>query len=714
MSGAQGRIVHVRCSIRKVMQPIQRVAIVGAGNMGSGIAQKTAQEEFDVQMVDREQQWVDRGQGIIRDFLSEAVERRIFSPAQVDAIQGRITGVVGVENTAVDTDLVIEAVFEDFDIKAAVFATLDAACGPETILASNTSSLSVNALAEATGRADRFVGLHFFYHPAKNRLVEVIPAASSSPETIEKVVQYCKMLGKVVIVCGDRPGFVVNRFFVPWLNEACLLLEEGVATAAQIDAAARKAFRIGLGPFGLMNLTGPPIALHSTDYLAEQLHTPRYTGAQNLRDLIEANEQWDISGDETYTAEQYASVAERLYGVVFGVAAQIVEEGICTMEDVDRGAKVGLRWARGPFEMMNRVGIQEAHRMASAYADLSAETDPQRAWTVPAFFTDQANAGEAWNFSYVDTTIEAGVATLTINRPEAMNALNETVVNQLSAALDTVNADDSVHTIVLDGAGKAFVAGADVKFFVDKIRADAIPDIVTFTANGHVMLDKLESSSKTTIALTTGLALGGGLELALACDYRIGTRRTQFRFPETSIGIYPGLGGSQRPARICGIPAARWSVLAGNFMDAQTGHDLGLLTHLVDVAAVDGCVSELVSAGKPANKYPGAPSNPASAVATFATSFYSDANMGAIMQGTCPIGFNAEEKGVARQLKSLARAAPIALNMASNLIDATSSTTLEVGLQMELDHLTEIFSTEDSLEGLSALIEGRKPGYRNA
>jgi len=696
------------------MQPIQRVAIVGAGNMGSGIAQKTAQEEFDVQMVDREQQWVDRGQGIIRDFLSEAVERRIFSPAQVDAIQGRITGVVGVENTAVDTDLVIEAVFEDFDIKAAVFATLDAACGPETILASNTSSLSVNALAEATGRADRFVGLHFFYHPAKNRLVEVIPAASSSPETIEKVVQYCKMLGKVVIVCGDRPGFVVNRFFVPWLNEACLLLEEGVATAAQIDAAARKAFRIGLGPFGLMNLTGPPIALHSTDYLAEQLHTPRYVGAQNLRDLIEANEQWDVSGDETYTEQQYASVAERLYGVVFGVAAQIVEEGVCTMEDVDRGAKVGLRWARGPFEMMNRVGIQEAHKMASAYADLSAESDPQRAWAVPAFFTAQANAGDAWNFSYVDTTIEAGVATLTINRPEAMNALNETVVNQLNAALETVNADESVHTIVLDGAGKAFVAGADVKFFVDKIRADAIPDIVTFTANGHAMLDKLESSSKTTIALPTGLALGGGLELALACDYRIGTRRTQFRFPETSIGIYPGLGGSQRPARICGIPAARWSVLAGNFMDAQTGHDLGLLTHLVDVAAVNGCVSQLASAGKPANKYPGAPANPASAVATFATSFYSDANMGAIMQGTCPEGFDAEEKGIARQMKSLARAAPIALNMASNLIDATSTTTLAVGLQMELDQLTDIFSTEDSLEGLSALIEGRKPGYRNA
>ena len=694
------------------MQPIQRVAIVGAGNMGSGIAQKTAQEEFDVQMVDREQQWVDRGQGIISNFLSEAVERRIFSPAQVEAIESRITGVVGVENTAIDTDLVIEAVFEDFDIKTAVFNTLDKACGPDTILASNTSSLSVNALAEATGRPDRFVGLHFFFHPAKNRLVEVIPAHASSPETVEKVVQYCKMLGKVVIVCADRPGFVVNRFFVPWLNEACLLMEEGVATATQIDAAARKAFRIGLGPFGLMNLTGPPIALHSTDYLSEQLHTPRYNGAQNLRDLIEANEHWSIEGDESYSEEQYTVISERLYGVVFGVAAQIVDEGVCSMEDVDRGAKVGLRWARGPFEMMNKVGVAASSRMAQAYADLAAETDPARAWNVPQFFVDQGDKN--WDFSYIDTSIDQGIATVTINRPEAMNALNETVVSQLGDALDLVNADDSVHTIVLDGAGKAFVAGADVKFFVDKIRADAIPDIVEFTANGHVVLDKLESSSKTTVALTTGLALGGGLELALACDYRIGTRRTQFRFPETSIGIYPGLGGSQRPARICGIPAARWAVLAGNFMDASTAADLGLLTHLVDVSGVSSCVAELAMNGKPANKYPGQPAQPESAVAAFATSFFADENMVDLMVGNCPGGFDSADRNVSRQLKSLSRTAPIALSMASALIDESANTNLSEGLQLELDRLTEIFSTADSLEGLSALVEGRKPTYSNA
>ena len=696
------------------MEPIQRVAIVGAGNMGSGIAQKSAQEEFDVQMVDREQQWVDRGQGIIANFLSEAVDRRIFTEQQVSEIKGRITGVVGVENTAENTDLVIEAVFEDFDIKTAVFETLDAACGENTILASNTSSLSVNALAEATGRPDRFVGLHFFYHPAKNRLVEVIPAKSTSQQTIDRVVQYCKMLGKVVIVCGDRPGFVVNRFFVPWLNEACLLLEEGHGTAAQIDAVARKAFRIGLGPFGLMNLTGPPIALHSTDYLAEQLATPRYNGADNLRELVNEGHMWAIEDEESYSESQYEAISRRLYGVVFGVAAQIVAEGVCSMEDVDRGAKVGLRWARGPFELMNKVGVKNSYEMAEDYLTLCKDEVGNSNWNLPEFFATQASDNADWNFSYVDTQIENGIATVTINRPEAMNALNETVIHQLGLAIDTINANDDVHTIVLDGAGKAFVAGADVKFFVDKIRSDSIDEIVEFTSNGHKVLNAVENSTKTTIALTTGLALGGGLELALCCDYRIGTRRTQFRFPETSIGIYPGLGGSQRPARISGIPLARWAVLGGNFMSAQVAYDIGLLTHLVDIADVDDVANNCSEKGKPSNKYQGQPNDSESSVVKFATDFYSDANLPVLLSGGCPEGYDIEDKTISRQLKNLKYTAPIALSMASELIDITANTTLSEGLESELSKLTDIFSTRDALEGLSALIEGRRATYNNS
>lgn len=674
--------------------------------MGSGIAQKSAQELYDVQMVDREAQWVERGQKIIADFLAEAIERRIFRPAEVDAIKSRVRSVVGTENVDPTTDLVIEAVFEDFDVKTAVFATLDEVCDEHTILASNTSSLSVNELAEATRRPDRFVGLHFFFHPAKNRLIEIIPAESTSAATLSAVEQYCKTMGKVVIVCKDRPGFVVNRFFVPWLNEACLLLDEGVGTMAQIDAVARDAFRIGLGPFALMNLTGPTIALHATDYLAEQLDTVRYTGAASLRELVSSGEMWQI-GDETEPGEEASRVIrERLLGQVFAVSAQIVEEDICSKEDVDRGAKVGLRWARGPFELANRLGVGEAVRMAEAYSDLAG-------FELPEWF---ANLSGPMQFSLVDVVVEGGVATVRLNRPEAMNALNETLVAQLGSALDELNAREDVSTIILEGAGKAFVAGADVKFFVDKIRADAISDIYDFTAFGHEVLGKLENSDKITIALTTGLALGGGLELALACDYRIGTRRTQFRFPETSIGIYPGLGGTQRTPRICGIEAARFAILAGNFLDAGSAAALGLLTHLVEASDVASTVDELVESGKPTDKYPAAPADSTHPTTAFALAFYSNENMATLAAGECPEGFDAADKMVSRQLKSLSRTAPIALALASELLDGAVETgdDLDAGLALELAGLTELFGTADALEGLSALIESRRPTYQNA
>ncbi len=686
------------------MGPIEKVAIIGAGNMGSGIAQKSAQERFEVQMVDREQEWVDRGHGIVSEFLKEAEKRRIFNSNQVEQIKSRITGVVGTENVDPSTDLVIEAVFEDFDVKRAVFETLNDVCDSHTILASNTSSLSVDKLASSTGRPDRFVGLHFFYHPAKNRLVEVIPAAESSERSVKLVEQYCKSMGKVVIVCKDRPGFVVNRFFVPWLNEACRLLEEGVGSTAQIDSVARSAFNIGMGPFALMNLTGPPIALHSTDYLAKQLDTPRYIGTDSLRNLVEGGRLWEITDDEECDDATNRIISERLLGQVFSVSAQIVEEEVCSMEDVDRGAKVGLRWAKGPFEIANEIGVSEASRMAVNYSQMAGIE-------LPRWFSDRK---EEFEFSHVDLTVEGEIARVRLNRPEAMNALNVSLVSQLGEIVDEINSRGSISTVVFEGAGKAFVAGADVKFFVDKLREDSFRDIYEFTSDGHDVLNSIERCEKTTIALTTGLALGGGLELALSCDYRIGTRRTQFRFPETSIGIYPGLGGTQRTARICGVECARYAVLAGNFLDSSTALDLGLLTHKVESSDVEDTVFSLVGK-KPDQKYPGEPLNDDSEVALFAKDFYSDENIEALVSGKVPENYDPEDPRVSRQIKSLSRAAPIALSIASDLLsDVRTGASLEDGLNLELQKLEEIFSTEDAEEGLSALIEGRRPKYNSS
>lgn len=692
------------------MPAIETVAIIGSGNMGSGIAQKSAQEKFDVQMVDREEKWVNRGQEIISNLLNQALERRIFSNEQIDSIKSRIEGVVGTENINPNTDLVIEAVFEDFEIKREVFSILDNVCDENTILASNTSSLSVNDLARATNRPDRFIGLHFFYHPAKNRLIEIIPAETTSEETLQAVEMYCKAMGKVVIICKDRPGFVVNRFFVPWLNEACILLEEGVASTAQIDSIACKAFDIGMGPFALMNLTGPSIALHATDYLAEQLETPRYKGTSILREMVANSKIWEIDDNTEYDESIEKIVKQRLLGQVFTVAAQIVDEEICSKEDVDRGAKVGLRWNKGPFELANEIGIMEACRMAKDYCGIAN-------LNIPNMLKIQKEIDEPFNFSYVDINITKDVATIILNRPEAMNALNIDLVNELGGKIDELNLRDDVSTIVIEGSGKAFVAGADVKFFVDKIRDDSFQEIYDFTAFGHEVLSKIENSPKITIALTTGLTLGGGLELALSCDYRIGTNKTQMRFPETNIGIYPGLGGTQRTVKICGVEIARYAVLAGNFLNAETAEAFGLITHLVDQNNVTKTISEIMANGKPNNKYRGQPIDYENKNVIFAKSFYCDDNMKEILNGSKPNNTSGlEESMILRQMKSISYTAPIALKTAANLLEIANSEniTLIDGLSQELENLEKIFTTADALEGLSALIEGRRPSYTNS
>ena len=691
------------------MSSIKTVAIIGSGNMGSGIAQKSAQENFEIQMVDREEKWVNHGQEIISNLLEQALERRIFNIEQVNSIKEKISGVVGTNNVDPKTDLVIEAVFEDFNVKKDVFTILDQVCNEHTILASNTSSLSVNDLAKASGRPDRFIGLHFFYHPAKNRLVEIIPAESTTKNTLKAVETYCKTMGKVVIICKDRPGFVVNRFFVPWLNEACILLQEGVATAAQIDSIAREAFNIGMGPFALMNLTGPTIALHATDYLAEQLDTPRYTGAKNLREIVDKGELWKIGDEEYYDENLSITVKERLLGQVFAVAGQIVDEEICSKEDVDRGAKVGLRWDEGPFEIANKIGIKEAYRMAEKYCKLVN-------FKIPITLENQFNISEDFIFSYIDVEINDSVAIVRLNRPEAMNALNVKLVTELGDVIEGLNQNSSVNTIVLEGAGKAFVAGADVKFFVDKINEDSFQEIYDFTAHGHEVLNKIENSSKVTIALTTGLALGGGLELALSCDYRIGTNRTQFRFPETNIGIYPGLGGTQRTTRICGLEIARYAVLAGNFLNSETAKAFGLLTHLVDVNDIDKTIYEIINLGKNNDKYLKNSIDEDHSIVKFARRFYTDENLYSILNGSDLEDLDMSDNQVSRQIKSLSRTAPIALSTASKLLDIANNkdTEFNQGLKQELDNLEYIFSTSDSLEGLSALIEGRRAKYKNS
>ena len=482
---------------------MKKIGIIGAGNMGGGIAQKTAQEGLSVVLVDIKPEFVARGLSNIRATLDEAVERKILKPEKVEEILGRIHGTTDLSEVK-DCDLVIEAVFEDMAVKKDLFKRLDEVCEPKTILATNTSSFSVDELAKATKRPDRFAGLHFFYHPAKNRLLEIIPGAGTSKETTAACKQYSTLTGKTDILVNDAPGFAVNRFFIPWYVEAIRIFEEGVANIPTIDKAAMDAFGIGMGPFKLINVTGVPIALHSSATLGEAVG-PLYAPPTRLKEQADSGKLWPLEGE--VQDDRLQKVADRLKAVVFYVASSMLDEGVSDVADIDLGAKVGLRWRIGPFEMMNKVSIEKAY-------DLVAEL--LKAWPsvkMPDTLAQQKKKDSPWEIRYVQYTRDGDVGRVIISRPDAMNALNGTVVRQLDEAFAQAESDPETKAIILESTGKAFVAGADIKFFIDCIKENRLDDNYAFTEFGQKVFNRIDDSKKPVIAKMDGLALGGGLGL---------------------------------------------------------------------------------------------------------------------------------------------------------------------------------------------------------
>jgi len=674
---------------------INKIGVIGAGNMGSGIAQKIAQEGIPVVMVDTEDRFVERGLASIDTMLQEAVDRKILTTDQVDDVRSRITGTTDLTSVA-DADLVIEAIFEDKAVKSDLFKKLDSICSDHTILATNTSSFYVREFAEQTRRPDRFIGLHYFYHPAKNRLLEVIPHERTSQQTVETSLLAAKLHGKTAIVVRDAPGFAVNRFFVPFLNEAARLLEENMANIPTIEEAAKKAFRIGMGPFELMNVTGIPIAFHAATTLGNELG-PFYAPADILKRQMAIGKNWLLGG--TVDPEKIDPVIDRFYGVCLGVAAALVDEKVAGIEDTDRGAKIGLRWAMGPFEIMNAIGIDKTYNAVKAVAEKYPD------FHMPAILEVQKSMGRGFEFHYVDLAVKGPVAYITLNRPEAMNALNEAVVEQLDKQFSAAEEHPDVTAIVFQGAGKAFVAGADIRYFVRKIKSNRIPDIVAFTKKGHDILLRIETSRKLTIALLDGLSMGGGSELALACQAIVATTAGSLAFPETGIGIYPGLGGMYRLARHIGKSLAKYYVFTGVPIRAKEAYVLGIVSRLVEPSAVAVAIDALVSEGKP-DKYRRR-EIPESLRPV--ERLFEDDHIPDLLQGKAP---ESEEPALAEKAaKYIGYKAPLALKLANEIMDAQDGKTVTDAIGIELGRLAEIFSTADALEGLSSL--GRKrPEYK--
>lgn len=263
------------------------IGVVGAGTMGNGIAQVAARVGYSVVMRDVKDELVLRGLGAIEKGLQRDVDKQRLSEAERDAIISRIRGTTSLEALR-DASIIIEAVTEDLNVKTEIFKTLDELTRPETILASNTSSISITKLAAATRRPDRVIGMHFMNPVPVMKLVEVIRGIATSDETYEKVLALSEKLGKTALACQDSPGFISNRVLMPMINEAIFTLHEGVATRESIDGIMKLGMNHPMGPLALADFIGLDVCLAIMNVLHEGLGESKYRPCPLLRRYVDA------------------------------------------------------------------------------------------------------------------------------------------------------------------------------------------------------------------------------------------------------------------------------------------------------------------------------------------------------------------------------------------------------------------------------------------
>jgi len=278
---------------------IESVGVLGAGQMGNGIAQVAACAGFQVTMVDIKQEYVDKGLAAIERSLGKLVAKQRMSEQDAASALARVS--ISTDKSAIaDSDLVVEAIPEIPDLKFSTFAELDGICKPSTILASNTSSISINEIAAATSRPERVIGMHFMNPVPIMKLVEIINGSETASEVSDAVVAAAEKMGKVALCCNDSPGFISNRLLCPMLNEAILALQDGVAEVEAIDGIMKLGMNHPIGPLALSDLIGLDTVLHIMNVLHEGFDDDKYAPAKLLEEMVADGKLGRKSGQGFY------------------------------------------------------------------------------------------------------------------------------------------------------------------------------------------------------------------------------------------------------------------------------------------------------------------------------------------------------------------------------------------------------------------------------
>jgi enoyl-CoA hydratase / 3-hydroxyacyl-CoA dehydrogenase len=589
-----------------------KAAVVGAGTMGGQIAQTIAASGIPVVLKDVEddlvQAGLDEARNVTQGQVGKLVERGKLTEEQgaeqTDEIVGRIHGTTTYEGFG-DVDFVIEAVPERMEIKQAVFAELDAATPGHAILASNTSSLSITEIGEATNRPDKVVGFHYFYPASVMPLIEVVEGDDTSAETISVALNFAQAIKKQPIACAEVPGFVVNRILTAAMSEIWREQESKGLAIKKIDEGMGAANVVPVGPYFLVSLLGLDTVLHVAEHLHESYGDERFYVPREMQRLVADGKLGAKTGGDGFYSPQgepnldgdaepdVDELVELLTLKTFVEACLVLEEGVATHRDIDVGmmAGAGLDPRRGllpPFMKADVEGLDTILERLETAAERHGERfePPLTLRRLVAQGRLGQKSGQGfYPYPQLDDDQPAEVVKLETRGDVAiawlanglMNAISPQVIRDLDAVWGKVK-DSGVRALVIASSNPLlFCAGADIKSFTEMDEAGGRELVDT----AHALFSDLGRGGIATIAAVNGLAFGGGCELAMACDVRLAAQSALFGQPEIKLGIIPGFGGTQRLPRLVGHNKALEMNLVGDAIGADEAYEYGLVNRVV-------------------------------------------------------------------------------------------------------------------------------------
>ncbi|MEM2871264.1 MAG: 3-hydroxyacyl-CoA dehydrogenase/enoyl-CoA hydratase family protein [Candidatus Caldarchaeum sp.] len=655
-----------------------KIVVVGAGVMGHGVAEVAALAGFEVTMVDVSEDLLRKGIEKIRWSLEKFVEKKRLSREQAEQALSRIKTSLELERAVADADLVIEAVPEKLSLKQEIFSRLGKAAPSTAVLATNTSTLPITEIASAAPYPERVVGMHFFNPPPLMPLLEVIKGDRTSEETLSKSIEVGRRMGKTVVVCRkDVPGFIVNRVLIPLIENACWMVARGEASVVEIDSAVKYRAGLPMGVFELTDYVGLDVAYLAGASILERTPNPPQP-CPLIKQLYEKGSLGQKSGKGFY--EYGGGLYERpnipreagervdlvrVFAPSINAASWLVSNGVASLEDVETAVKLGLGWPKGALEVGDELGLDKVVEALKELARVHGSFyEPDKLLlqhvsngrlgkkTGAGFHT--YSTGETSAYTEVLYDRRPPVAWIILNRPHRLNTITPTMIRELTDALLKAWKDGEVRVVVVRGAGdRAFSAGADVSAFTAvKTKADA----EEFLREFQEVMNIIEAMPKPVVAGIDGYALGGGLELAQACDIRVATTRSELGQPEINLGLIPGAGGTQRLPRLVGVAKALELELLGDRIPAEEAHRIGLVNRVYPAESFDEELRKLA--------------------------------------------------------ERLASQPPLAVAAVKQAVLLARETPLSRGLAVERKLFADLIFTKDFMEGISAFFSKRKPEFK--